>query len=173
MCAGPTVEPMGPRRPTSIRGSHSSLMDFRRAVRWVWSYRTWAYAAYMLFAVARIPARTGFRLHTPACDTRLTLHNAQLSMTKVPHIVLFGFFFLLTALQFDHVDRRMLGWSFVATVVLGLLVEVEEGATRTGNCRLTDVLPDAVGALIAMALVISIAAVVRRFTYTSAHGAET
>ncbi len=94
-------------------------------------------------------------------------------MTKVPHIVLFGFFFLLTALQFDHVDRRMLGWSFVATVVLGLLVEVEEGATRTGNCRLTDVLPDAVGALIAMALVISIAAVVRRFTYTSAHGAET
>ena len=148
-------------------------MDSRRALRWVWSHRRWAYAAYMLFAVAQIPARTGFRLRAPACDTRLTLHNAQLSMTKVPHIVLFGFFFLLTALQFDHVDRSMLGWSFIATVALGLLVELEEGATRTGNCRLTDVLPDAVGALIAMALVTGIAAVLRRFTDTSPHGAET
>jgi len=148
-------------------------MNTRRAVRWVWSQRRWAYAAYMLVAVAQIPARTGFRLRAPACDTRLTLHNAQLSMTKVPHIVLFGFFFLLTALQFDHVDRRMVGWSLIATVALGLLVELEEGATRTGNCRLTDVLPDIVGGLIAMALVTSIAAVLRRFTYTSAHGAET
>jgi len=148
-------------------------MDSRRALRWVWSHRRWAYAAYVLFAVSQIPARTGFRLHTPACDTRLTVHNAQLSMTKVPHIILFGFFFLLTALQFDHVDRRMLGWSFVATVALGLLVELEEGATRTGNCRLTDVLPDAVGALIAMALLTSVAAVLRRFTHTSPRGAET
>jgi hypothetical protein len=148
-------------------------MDSRRALRWVWSHRRWAYAAYMLFAVAQIPARTGFRLRSPACDTRLTLHNAQLSMTKVPHIVLFGFFFLLTALQFDHVDRRMLAWSFIATVVLGLLVELEEGATRTGNCRLTDVLPDIVGGLIAMVLVTSIAAAVRRFTVTLPHGAET
>ena len=50
----------------------------------------------------------------------------------------------------------MLGWSLAATLLLGLLVELEEGATRTGNCRLTDVLPDAVGGLIAMALVLSI-----------------
>ena len=92
----------------------------------------------MIVAVTRIPARTGFQMRLPACDTRLSLHNAQLSMTKVPHVVLFGFFFLLTALQFDRIGRRMLGWSFVATLGLGLLVEIEEGATRTGNCRLTD-----------------------------------
>jgi len=111
----------------------------------------------MIVAVTRIPARTGFQMQLPACDTRLSLHNAQLSMTKVPHVVLFGFFFLLTALQFDRIGRRMLVWSFVATVGLGLLVEIEEGATRTGNCRLTDVLPDAAGALIGMVLIAALA----------------
>ena len=83
-------------------------------------------------------------------------------MTKVPHIVLFGFFFLLTALQFDRIGRRMLGWSFAATVALGLLVEIEEGATRTGNCRLTDVLPDAAGALIGMVLIAALAMILGR-----------
>lgn len=111
----------------------------------------------MIVAVTRIPARTGFQMRLPACDTRLSLHNAQLSMTKVPHVVLFGFFFLLTALQFDRIGRRMLGWSFVATLGLGLLVEIEEGATRTGNCRLTDVLPDAAGALIGIVLIAALA----------------
>ena len=120
----------------------------------------------MLIAVTRIPARTGFRSNPPRCDTRLTLQNVELSLTKIPHIVLFGFFFLLTAAQFDRVDRRMLGWSFAATLLLGLLVELEEGATRTGNCRLTDVLPDAVGGLIAMALLVGINAI-WRLTYVS------
>jgi hypothetical protein len=82
--------------------------------------------------------------------------NAGLSLTKVPHIVLFGFFFFLTAVQFDRIDRRALAWSLLATVAMGLLVEFEEGATRTGNCRLTDVLPDALGALIVACLLMSI-----------------
>lgn len=112
----------------------------------------------MLVAVARIPARTGFRLDGRRCDVRLTLENAQLSLTKVPHIVLFGAFFLITVVQFDHIDRRALSWSVLATFALGLLVELEEGATRTGNCRLTDVLPDLCGALIGMGLIVAIIA---------------
>jgi VanZ family protein len=112
----------------------------------------------MLVAVARIPARTGFRLDGRRCDVRLTLENAQLSLTKVPHIVLFGAFFLITVVQFDHIDRKAFAWSLLAALALGLLVEVEEGATRTGNCRLTDVLPDLCGALIGMALIVAIIA---------------
>lgn len=109
----------------------------------------------MLVAVARIPARTGFRLDGLRCDVRLTLENAQLSLTKVPHIVLFGAFFLITVVQFDRIDRRAFAWSLLAALALGLLVELEEGATRTRNCRLTDVLPDLCGALIAMVLVMA------------------
>src|SRR5215208_2310263 len=125
-------------------------------LRGLWRRRRWAYAAYMAVAVLRIPARVGFRLAAPACDARLTLANAALSMTKVPHVVLFGIFFVLTALQFDRVTRRALGWSLAATVALGVLVELEEGASRTGNCRLTDVLPDITGALIAAGVVLAV-----------------
>ena len=117
----------------------------------LWGYRRWPYAAYMLFGVLRIPSRTGFHLQAPACDLRLTSQNFAASLTKMPHIVLFAFFFLLTVAQFDRVDGKAIAWSFLATVGLGLLIEVEEGATRTGYCRMTDVTPDALGALIAMA----------------------
>ena len=131
---------------------------FRR----LWRHRRWLYATYMIVAVMRIPARTRFHLVAPACDTRLTLENAERSLTKVPHMVLFGFFALLTAAQFNRLDRRALYWSFAATALLGLVIELEEGATRTGNCRITDVLPDIVGALAvllpAAALIVSIRA---------------
>jgi hypothetical protein len=123
---------------------------FGRILGSLWAYRRWAYAAYMLVGILRIPARVGFHLMPPACDLRLTSQNLAASLTKVPHIWLFGFFFLLTVAQFDRVTRKTVAWSFFATVVLGLLVELEEGATRTGNCRITDVAPDALGALIAM-----------------------
>jgi glycopeptide antibiotics resistance protein len=106
----------------------------------------------MVIAVTRLPARTGFRLTWPACDLRLTLENVGLSLTKVPHIVLFGAFFLLTVVQFDQLDRRALAWSLVATAMLSMLIEFQQGATRTGNCRLTDVAPNLLGALIVAAL---------------------
>lgn len=125
------------------------------ALNWLWARRRWFYAASVLIAVARIPARTRFQLQPPACDARLTFENVGMSLTKIPHILLFGLFFLLTVIQFDRVDRKALALSFVATVVLGFLVEIEEGATLTGNCRFTDVLPDAVGALIVMALLMT------------------
>jgi hypothetical protein len=44
---------------------------------------------------------------------------------------------------------------------MGLVVELEEGATRTGNCRLTDLLPDLAGALVALLLVAGTLLVVR------------
>src|SRR5687767_6360959 len=109
------------------------------ALRWLWRKRRWFYATYLVVAIARIPARTGFRLAAPACDMRVTMENVGLSLTKIPHIILFGVFFLLTVAQFDRVDRRALSWSLLATAALGLVVELEEGATRTGNCRFTDV----------------------------------
>jgi hypothetical protein len=110
----------------------------------------------MAVAVLRIPARVHFHLVLPRCDTRLTLENAGLSMTKVPHMVLFALFFTLTLLQFDRLNPRTCSWSLMATATLGLLVEVQEGATRTGNCRLTDVLPDVVGAAIVGAILLAL-----------------
>jgi hypothetical protein len=128
----------------------------------LWSRRRWAYGAYLVVATTRIPARTGYRLSNVACNMRVTSENVGLSLTKLPHIILFGAFFLLTAAQFDRLDPRTLTWSVAATVALGVLVEIEEGATRTGNCRMTDVLPDLCGALIAAVLITSIALIQHR-----------
>jgi hypothetical protein len=139
-----------------------SSSRFLTAAGVFWARRRWAYGAYMLVALARIPARTRFRLTRPNCDTRLTLENAGLSLTKLPHVVLFALFFFLTVLQFDRIDRRAFVWSLAATAVLGLLVELEEGATRTGNCRLTDVLPDIAGGLVAIGAFV-IARIVARY----------
>ena len=110
----------------------------------------------MLVAVLRIPARVHFHLVPPRCDARLTLMNARLSMTKVPHMVLFAAFFVLTLLQFERINPRAFRWSLLATAALGLLVELEEGASRTGNCRVTDVLPDIVGACAAGAILLAV-----------------
>ena len=137
-------------------------------LRRLWSVRRWLYGAYVLFAITRIPARVGFRSAPAACDMRLTYENIGLSLTKVPHIVLFGAFFLLTAAQFDRIDQRALWWSVLATGAFGLLIELEEGATRTGNCRLTDVLPDLLGALIGAALLMTVAMILDR---SHTHGA--
>lgn len=129
------------RRPTLLRN--------------IWSVRRWLYAAYMVAAVLRIPARVRFHLVAPRCDTRLTLENVSLSMTKLPHMVLFAVFFILTLLQFDRFNLRAFSRSLVATASLGLLVELEEGASRTGTCRLTDVLPDVGGAAVASAILLA------------------
>jgi hypothetical protein len=99
---------------------------------------------------------------------RLTAENIGLSLTKIPHVVLFGVFFLLTAAQFDRLDRRTLAWSLAATIGLGILVELEEGATRSGNCRMTDVLPDVVGALIVAALIVGARTIHRRLRHADA-----
>jgi hypothetical protein len=40
----------------------------------------------------------------------------------------------------------------IATIAIGILIELEEGATGTGMCRATDLLPDGIGALIGAAI---------------------
>jgi hypothetical protein len=144
--------------------STNAIAGVRRILREIWHRRRWIYAGWMLLAVTRIPARTGFRLAAPACDLRLTPENVALSLTKVPHIVLFGVFFLLTLVQFDRVDRRSLSLSLAATAAISIIVEIQQGATRTGNCRMTDVAPNLMGGLIVAAFAMAAVIVWRRFS---------
>jgi VanZ family protein len=150
--------------PRAARIGARSYSAVRSVLGGVWHRRRWIYGAWMVLAVTRIPARTGFRLTAPTCDTALTLENLALSLTKVPHIVLFGAFFLITLIQFDRVDRRSLAWSVAATAGISLVIEIEQGATRTGNCRMTDVAPNLAGALIVAVLVAAAVALRNRIT---------
>lgn len=107
----------------------------------------WAYAIFIVLAFVWIPARTGFRLHWPPCDLRITLDLALDSLVKYKHVFLFGMFFLMTWVQLRNTPYARV-WAALATVAAGVLVELEEGATGTGHCRLTDLGPDCEGALI-------------------------
>src|SRR5258705_13154761 len=50
--------------------------------------------------------------------------------------------------QFRRTDARVV-WALLATLLVGVLVEIAEGMTMTGrgHCRLRDLVPDAAGAL--------------------------
>ena len=107
----------------------------------------WAYAIFVILAFVWIPARTGFHLHPPPCQMQFTLDLVLGSIIKYKHISLWAAFFLMTWVQFRRRPYALL-IAAVATLAVGILIELEEGATGTGNCRATDLLPDLTGALI-------------------------
>ncbi|HXH92054.1 MAG TPA: hypothetical protein VNN25_10775 [Thermoanaerobaculia bacterium] len=106
----------------------------------------WAYAIFVIFAFVWIPARTGFHLHRPPCQMQFTADLALNSILKYKHISLWAAFFLMTWVQVRR-SRYALPIAAIATMAVGILIELEEGATGTGMCRATDLLPDALGAL--------------------------
>jgi hypothetical protein len=40
------------------------------------------------------------------------------------------------------------------TIVFGAMIEIEEGATLTGNCRMRDLLPDAIGGFLGIGVIL-------------------
>lgn len=104
------------------------------------------YGAFVILSLLYFPARAGYRLSPPECEWTFGPALAVHSLTNFPHIILFFLFFMLTYAQLPGVRRAML-WSFIACLVMGLLVELGQGATGQGNCRMRDLIPDSAGAL--------------------------
>ena len=130
------------------------LAPFTGRGKW-WRYAFHlAYAALVIYGVLAIPARTGFELVSPTCEMLPSLEGAGQALTKLPHIILFGIFFIVTAIQFPRTARYRFVWAMLATIAFGLVIELEEGATQTGNCRMRDLLPDALGGFIGIGVVL-------------------
>ena len=111
-----------------------------------------AYAALLLQAALYFPMRAGFALAAPMrCEWTFGLPLAVHSLRNYPHIVLFALFFLLTYAQLRDVPRGLL-WSTVICMTMGVWVELAQGATGAGHCRMRDLIPDAVGVAIGAAL---------------------
>ena len=116
----------------------------------------WAYAGYVATALAAIPARSGFNLVRPVCETVVPPYYYAYSLTNYAHIILFGIFFIITLMQFRVKNLKNMGWAFLATLVVGLIIELEEGSTLSGNCRMRDLIPDSAGAVIAGLVILGI-----------------
>ena len=128
-----------------------SLRRTRWAVPSLWVSRL-AYGLLVLQAPLYFLAKGGFRVSPPNCEWTFGLALARHSLTNYPHIILFTLFFLLTYAQLPAAPRAII-WSIAATAAMGLLVELAQGVTGHGHCRMRDLIPDSVGALLGFVIV--------------------
>lgn len=118
--------------------------------------KRWAYVGFILVGLLYFPIKAGFHLSYPLCELEINAQLAKVSLRNYAHIVQFAVFFILSRAQFQGSPLLSTVWAFLATVVMGALVEIAEGATGTGHCRARDLIPDAVGALLGLLVLIVI-----------------
>jgi hypothetical protein len=115
----------------------------------------WAYVAFVALGLAYFPTRVSFAVEPRACQLAFGAELAIASVGNYAHTVLFGLFFVMSAVHFGGrrwAGRPALARAAVATLALGALVELAQGLTGNGNCRLRDLIPDSVGALLGAAV---------------------
>src|SRR6266576_179850 len=111
--------------------------------------KRWAYPAFVVLGLLYFPAQTHFHVHVPKCEQLLpTMQVLVLSLHNYAYIALFAGFYWMSWVQFGRSDARAF-WALLATLLVGVLVEIAEGMTMTGrgHCRLRDLVPDVAGAL--------------------------
>ena len=115
----------------------------------------WAYLSFIALGLAYFPAKVGFRLDPHPCQLSFGVDLALHSLTNYPHIALFGVFFLISYVHFAvrRSTRPMLTAAAIS-LIMGALVEIAQGLTGSGNCRSRDLIPDAVGILLGVTVVI-------------------
>jgi hypothetical protein len=115
--------------------------------------KRWAYVTFVVLGLLYFPATAGFRLNPRPCELVPSLPLAIFSLTNYPHIVLFVLFFLMTSAQFRMAHWSGYAWAALACLVMGMLVELAEGITGTGHCRMRDLIPDTAGMLLGAGIV--------------------
>lgn len=109
----------------------------------------WAYWTFVVLGILFFPASVGFHFHPRPCDCAINLQLIRFALTKYGHIWRFTFFFLMTAAQVR--DKRVSTQFLIAlgaVMAMGVYVELAEGITGSGGCRLRDLAPDLAGAIL-------------------------
>ena len=114
-----------------------------------------AYGTYLVLALLYFPAQVGFHFHPRACQLGISVDLALFSLGNWAHIVLFAMFYVMTMAQFRTRTWRAFVWTAVIVVTMGAIVEALEGVTGNHNCRLRDLVPDAAGAAIGVAVMVA------------------
>ncbi|MEA2238959.1 MAG: hypothetical protein QOC81_3683 [Thermoanaerobaculia bacterium] len=117
--------------------------------------KRWAYFTFVVLGVLYFPASVGFHFHPRPCDCALSWPLVQFALTKYGHFVRFIIFFLMTSVQVrGSSTRAQYLISAAAVLAMGIYVELAEGFTGSGNCRLRDLAPDMAGALVGAILLL-------------------
>ncbi len=117
----------------------------------------WAYFMFLVLGLLFFPVRVGFHFHPQPCEYALNLPLVLFSLTNYKHILLWAIFFLMTAVQLRSYGRRsQLLIAAGAALAMGIYVELAEGITGQGHCRLRDLVPDVAGATLGAILVLAL-----------------
>jgi hypothetical protein len=115
----------------------------------------WAYFTFVALGLLFFPAHVGFHFHPQPCECALNVPLALFSLTNYKHIALFAIFFLMTSAQVrGGRPRTQLLVASGAVLAMGVYVELAEGLTGQGHCRLRDLVPDMAGAVVGAALLL-------------------
>jgi len=115
----------------------------------------WAYFAFIVLGALFFPARVAFHFDPKPCDCALNVPLALFSLKNYGHVVLFTIFFLMTSVQARRYPARIQYLvSLGAVWAFGIYVELAEGFTGKGHCRLRDLVPDTAGAVIGAILLL-------------------
>jgi len=113
----------------------------------------WAYFTFVALGLLFFPARVGFHFHPQPCDCSLSIPLALFSLTNYGHLWRFAVFFLMTSAQVrSGRSGSQLLVALGAVVAMGIYVELAEGLTGEGHCRLRDLVPDLAGAVLGAVL---------------------
>jgi hypothetical protein len=117
----------------------------------------WAYFTFLGLGLLVFPARVGFHFHSQPCEFALNVPLALFSLTNYGHVVLWAIFFMMTAVQLRRYGpRRRFLIAAGAALAIGIYVELAEGITGKGHCRLRDLVPDSAGAALGAILVLAL-----------------
>ena len=130
-----------------------SLLVWAFAIPALWRVR-WAYVAFVVLGLLYFPVATAFRFNPHRCDLAIDKQVLIQSLGNYPHMVLFFLFFLVTARQFRLFGWHSLGWSIGLTMTMGAAVEIAEALTGMHHCKASDLLPDFIGAMFGVAVVV-------------------
>ncbi|HEX5735720.1 MAG TPA: VanZ family protein [Blastocatellia bacterium] len=114
----------------------------------------WAYFTFVLMSLLYFPVSVGFRFNPQPCELTPSVQLAIHSLTNYAHIVMFALFFVMTSAQLRMSNWSAYGWAAIATIGMGALVEIGQGVTGKGHCRLRDLIPDTTGILIGAIIVL-------------------
>src|SRR3954468_4609526 len=116
--------------------------------------KRWAFIALIALAIASFPVRSNFSFLYRPCEVGFDWSLAVYSLLNFNNVILFFAFFLMAAAQLPMQRPRHFVVAIAMTVAMGVIVEVSETMWGRGNCRVRDLIPDGLGALIGAGVVI-------------------
>ena len=116
--------------------------------------KRWAFGAFIVLAIVYFPIRSDFQFLYRSCEVAFDWPLAVYSLQNYSRIIQFLAFFLMAAAQLPMSRPRHVIVAIAMTLAMGVVVEVSEAMWSRGNCRVRDLIPDGIGALIGTVTVI-------------------